>query len=232
MFDKKPSAFDPESKKTGAAFSPSRQAASASAQPPDQTAFQAERLAKSSLEGGEQLLWYGQPVPSQSFRAGLPFLFFSIPWTAFAIFWVMGAAQPILGALAKGETDWEKLIPMALFPLFGVPFIGIGLSLFRKPWTLAREAARTVYVLTNNRALILKETGKYRFEAFPLAKLRGNIHLRERRSGMGDIVFRAYTDDEDQRRSKGKHALYPGFLGLPNAAEVHKKIGRAIEVSA
>jgi hypothetical protein len=45
-----------------------------------------------------------------------------------------------------------------LFPLFGVPFVLIGLGMLAAPYWMRRKAQNTVYALTDKRALILSPT--------------------------------------------------------------------------
>jgi hypothetical protein len=69
-----------------------------------------------------------------------------IPVTAFAIFWM---------ALASQQTK-QISGPGSFFPLFGIPFIVVGLGMLSSPLWRGRKALRTVYALTDQRAIIFE----------------------------------------------------------------------------
>src|SRR5690242_9223926 len=112
-----------------------------------------EARVQAELAPGEKLVWLGQPRPRRSMLAGLPIVLFGIPWTAFAVFWVALAFG--IGANAKrrgagGIPPWLDLC----FPLFGLPFIGIGLGMLSAPYWIRRAAAKTCYAVTDRRAIV------------------------------------------------------------------------------
>ena len=80
-----------------------------------------ENTLTQSLDGGERLLWLGQPRSGIRLRAQDAFLIpFSLLWGGFAIFWELMA----LTATSKAPG------PVAVvFPLFGLPFVFVGLYL-------------------------------------------------------------------------------------------------------
>ena len=88
----------------------------------------------------ERLLWWGQPDPAKTFAAPDLFLIpFSVFWGGFAIFWMAAAATQ--GA--------------ALFSLFGLPFVAIGLYfIFGRFVFKRRRKHQTTYGLTDRRALV------------------------------------------------------------------------------
>ncbi|HRW19347.1 MAG TPA: hypothetical protein P5181_10925 [Dermatophilaceae bacterium] len=92
---------------------------------------------------GEQVLWTGVPDASRilepSDAAMIPF---SVLWGGFAIFWEVMAIR--MGA------PWFAL-------LWGVPFVLIGLHMMVGRFFVRRwQRARTRYVLTDRRALLLR----------------------------------------------------------------------------
>ena len=92
-----------------------------------------ERLLHEELGPTEKLLWSAAPAPGRLARITLPIFLFAIPWTAFAIFWIAGASgfkRPNFGQ------------PAGLFPLFGVPFVLIGLGMLSSPYWARRKARR------------------------------------------------------------------------------------------
>lgn len=75
------------------------------------------------LEPGEVISWIEQPVPRYFTPKATGAFLFGIPWTAFAIFWTLGAAAQS----APSDSSKGIMNVFSLFPMFGIPFILIGL---------------------------------------------------------------------------------------------------------
>lgn len=106
------------------------------------------------LEPQEQILWQGRPearfdwtlVWSNDGRSGL-FL------TAFSLFWIYQAARTAHSGASDDPISF-------LFPLFGIPFLLIGLNkLFGTPWRALRLLRGSHYTLTDRNAFIGTELG-------------------------------------------------------------------------
>ena len=74
------------------------------------------------------------------------------------------------------------------FPLFGVPFILIGLAMLSSPLWSVRRASRTAYLITNKRAVVIDGGGRRTVRSITPDRF-GDIVRREGRSGRGDILF-------------------------------------------
>src|SRR5437763_9868076 len=109
-------------------------------------------LVDAELASGERMVWVGQPIPSRYARGSLAIVLFGIPWTAFAIFWMAGVSGFKIPNLTRGF-GW--------FPLFGIPFVLIGLGMLSTPFWVRRKARRTAYVITDRRAIVV-EGGAWR----------------------------------------------------------------------
>jgi hypothetical protein len=133
------------------------------------------------LSSGERLIWSGQPRRGIRLRASDAFLIpFSSLWCGFAIFWEVMA----LTATAKGGG------PVALvFPLFGVPFVLMGLYLvFGRFIVDARMRECTFYGITSERIIIVSGLFSRRTKSLNLRTL-SDISLTERPDGSGTITF-------------------------------------------
>jgi hypothetical protein len=133
------------------------------------------------LSSGERLVWSGQPRRGIRLRASDAFVIpFSILWCGFAIFWEFMA----LTAAPKAPG------PMAIvFPLFGVPFVIVGLYfVFGRFIVDARARERTFYGITNERIIIVTGLFGRRTKSLNLRTL-SDISLTERRDGGGTITF-------------------------------------------
>jgi hypothetical protein len=133
------------------------------------------------LSSSERLVWSGQPRGGIRLRASDAFIIpFGLLWCGFAIFWEVMA----LTATAKGAG------PIAIaFPLFGVPFVVIGLYLvFGRFIVDSRIRERTFYGLTSERIIVVSGLFSRRTKSLNLRTL-SDISLTERPDGSGTITF-------------------------------------------
>jgi Bacterial PH domain len=100
------------------------------------------------LSSGERLIWSGQPRGGIRLRASDAFVIpFSILWCGFAIVW------EAMALMARAKRDGPTAV---VFPLFGVPFVIIGLYfVFGRFIVDARLRRATSYGLTNERVIIV-----------------------------------------------------------------------------
>ena len=141
---------------------------------PDQRA-----LIDNELQPGETVTWAGQPKPRAFNLQTLPMMLFAIPWTAFAVFRV---------TMAYRGTSHSPTGPGRLFPLFGVPFILIGLGMFSAPFWMRRRTRRTIYLITNWRAIIFQRGFSVTTQSFTPEQMQ-SLTKRVRSDGSGDIIF-------------------------------------------
>jgi hypothetical protein len=169
-------------------------------------------IVEGELGSGEAVQWVGRPIPSLLSRQAWPIVLFGIPWTAFAIFWIAGASGFRVPDFRRGES---------FFPLFGLPFVLIGLGMLSAPYWLRLKGGRTAYVLTDRRAIIV-ERGLWstKVRSFAAAAL-GDIERKQRADGAGDIIFsREYRRDSEG----GTRAVPVGFLAVAGVKEVEERI--------
>lgn len=175
------------------------------------------------LEPGETIVWAGQPNPGRAVRSTLPIWFFAIPWTAFSLFWtaMAGGAAWFLKS-AAGPPGLMGIV----FPLFGLPFIGIGLAMLAAPFWAWRAAQKTVYVATNRRALIGTPSGDgYAVKDYADDDL-ADLNLTIRNDGSGSIDFvtvqarQTYRDSDGDKRALGKGFKPHAFVDIPDVEKV------------
>jgi hypothetical protein len=119
---------------------------------------------KDELNKDEKLLWSGHPDPNRAMKSTMGIFLFGIPWTAFSIFWVAMAGMGVWSNPGKAGL-------FNAFPLFGLPFVLIGLGILSSPWVAANRAKNTHYGVTDKRVIILI-TGKTKtVQHFALANL-------------------------------------------------------------
>lgn len=99
-------------------------------------------LLQRQLAPGEQLVWWGQPKKLHGPRGGMQKLF-AVVFLAFACFWEVSALQALFVGGVFG----------AIFPLFGIPFIVVGLKMLFPGLGASRRLSRTAYGVTTRRAI-------------------------------------------------------------------------------
>jgi hypothetical protein len=175
--------------------------------------IQAEQIATSQLDGGERLLWSGSPDPGTVAMGALPISLFGIPFGGFACFWVWGAWHQVSrSASAPG--------PWILFPLFGLPFVMVGLGLISMPFWVWLGAKRTVYAITERRAIIISGFGARGVSSFTHSEICDLTRI-EKADGSGTLWFatRPFTSSNGMQRN-----LRVGFQGIPDVRQVEQLI--------
>ena len=157
------------------------------------------------LDAGERVLWSGQPRQGLYLRSSdwgmIPF---SLLWGGFAIFWEATVVFSMWHA--KGGPGPLRY----LFPLWGVPFVLIGLYMmvgrfFVDSWT--RKS--TWYGVTGRRALIFNGRTNRRLTSFDLASI-GQVEFITHGDGTGTITFGPTPLSSNTGRS---FAGWPGVTG-------------------
>ncbi|MES2596325.1 MAG: hypothetical protein V4662_13355 [Verrucomicrobiota bacterium] len=163
------------------------------------------------LESGERIQWMDMPIPRYFTPYSTKAFIFAIPWTAFALFWTYAAADFEMPDLRSFED---------LFCLFGVPFILIGIALFCTPFWAYHRALKTVYVITDHRAIILEGGRTAKFSSYPPEALTCII-LREHKDGTGDIIISGEVSVDSDGDSSIKEL---GFFQIPSPKETRARL--------
>lgn len=118
------------------------------------------------FEDGESVLWQGRPRGGVIWSDLLRFeTFFGLFFAGFAVFWIVGAAT--MGRMTHSGSSFDLM--GTLFPLFGIPFVAIGLYMVigRIFWD-AHTRGRTWYTLSDRAAYIATDTlGKRTLKRYP-----------------------------------------------------------------
>lgn len=171
------------------------------------------------LAPGERVVWSGQPIPSRYSRGTLPIVLFGIPWTGFAVLWT---AMAFVGTRSLKGDDAMSTGFRWLFPLWGLPFIAIGVGMLSSPWWLKRRAGRVLYAVTDRRAILFEPArrGARKVRSFEPAALQA-LERTEHPDGSGDLIFarQAWRDSDGDRRTS-----QVGFTGVSRVREVEEVI--------
>lgn len=164
------------------------------------------------LESGERIVWMEQPIPRYFTTTSTSTFLFAIPWTAFAVFWICGASGFKWPDFGKDG--------FAFFPLFGVPFVLFGIGMLSTPFWTYRKALKTVYVITNRRAITFDSGWTTTIRSYPPDKLQ-NICRKEKSDGTGDVILgqRVWTGSEGEQQ-----ATNLGFLNIRDPKTVEQML--------
>ncbi len=143
-----------------------------------------EWIARDEIAPDETVEYAAQPSPGRTVLRSFGTWLFAIPWTAFSVFWTVAAAGGLSGEWPSG-VGW-------VFPLFGLPFVAIGLAMLSAPFWAWRKARRSLCVVTDRRAILFEGAGfrEIGVRSFAPETLR-DIRRTERPDGSGDLHFTA-----------------------------------------
>lgn len=184
----------------------------------------------------ERVLWTGR---AGSVGPGVEGIFggcFGLFFAGFALFWIAGAAT--IGGVARGGFDSPGApgggalgTGLSLFPLFGVPFLLVGLGvIFSSLYWSPRRKSSGIYAITDRRLLFVRTFPKTIIKEIPLSP-----HLRIEQTldanGSGTLAFLDPVSVHDpegitvRRGRYGSGSAYRSenpytFHRIPDAAQV------------
>lgn len=177
-------------------------------------AAEEDRPVEKLLEADEKLLWTGRPDPQLFRDEAIGMCVVSFIPTGAGVMCLFIASVSALSPMRLGTA-----VPL----LAGLGFLSIGRYLFLTPWRAPQQLARTVYAITNRRAIVLRlpelREPVYFFTGKELAGRRQKRHSPKRT----DLVF---GQEEYRRRKGGRYYLDIGFLGLANWQEAERELTR------
>jgi hypothetical protein len=186
--------------------------------------FQLEQTAQKVLDPGETLVWCGAPDPVRTAIQTIPVAVFGIPFTGFALFWIATASGMMNSATRPASAG-----PWALFPLFGLPFLLIGLAMLCAPlWTFL-GARQTVYGITSKRIFIGGKNGRAT-RSFSRSDVT-SVERLDRADGSGDLYF-ALRAAQTVRKSGLTVTSRIGFIGIRDVAHVEATLREQLEDQA
>lgn len=155
------------------------------------------------LQGGEGIRWISPANARQALMGGFAIWLFAIPWTAFSLFWIAGAA---------GFKIPDFKSPTSLFPLFGLPFLLIGMAMLASPYFLYKKAKSTYYIITDRRALIFEDGVSVKIKSFGPGQLQ-HMERVQAPDGSGSLIF------SEQRSGRNNRTVKVGFLGIKDVQQ-------------
>jgi hypothetical protein len=167
---------------------------------------------------GEAVLWAASPerwaYAAKTWRSAL----MGIPFTAFAIFWTWGASHAVTNSHHPAEPIFG-----IFFPLWGLMFVGFGLSMLLSPLIAAHAAANVYYAVTERRAIIFEKRFRLRIRSFPASAV-ANYERSSAGGRSGKIVF-------SKGMEPGRRGTWPqetGFIGLADYAPAEQALNKLL----
>ncbi|WP_246146727.1 hypothetical protein [Rubripirellula lacrimiformis] len=132
------------------------------------------------------------------------------------MFWIAGASGFEIPRFNRGED---------LFPLFGVPFLLIGFAMLSAPLWAYRNAFKTVYVLTDRRAITFIGGWRMTIRSF-LPRELTVVYRKQAADGSGDVIFNAKRWKDSEGTS---HSEEVGFLGIADVKRVEQQLKSMVD---
>ncbi|HEY1097364.1 MAG TPA: hypothetical protein VGF99_00490 [Myxococcota bacterium] len=164
-----------------------------------------ERL-QQELEAGERVAWSAQPSPALYGRQLKAFGVIGVIAAAMAMCWIA------IGTMAAG----------VVFGLFGAPFLLVAVVFASLPLRMRERAGRTMYAITDRRAIVVAPDGKqWRVDSYVADDLRSCTRVVDATGG-GDLVFR--------ERITGSRSTVEkiGFLGIDDVGRAEQVLEREL----
>jgi hypothetical protein len=180
------------------------------------TPSEAQFMVQSELQPGEGLQWSGIADPTRAALSALPTLIVGIPFAGFAFFWITMAYR---GTHAISKVSSNPIASgFSFLPLFGLPFLLIGISIVSAPLLAYRKGLKTVYAVTDKRVLVITDGRTRTVRSCTPADILSVDH-RERAGGTGDVIIR--INSVMQTRNS---LMTIGLLGVNNVKEVARLV--------
>src|SRR5829696_8363777 len=171
------------------------------------------------LQNGEELLWVGKPMPLRVMLANGELIsgIFTVVILIFVFFMFSSFRMP---------TFSSSFSPFSIFSWLPLIFVAIALFTIGKPLYEFLIATRTIYGLTNHRALIIKHrlSGKS-VESYTEMDQLERTSIAD---GKGDLVF---ARESARYRRKGGYRTRTrkiGFFGIDKVREVEALMLRTL----
>lgn len=166
---------------------------------------------QSEMRPGEKLIWADRPSSLRSHAMQhVVTSVFGIPFLAFALFWTWMASGMLNSDRGGTGTSIDYL-----FPMFGLPFILVGIGLVLSPLWGMWKGAKTMYALTDQRVIVAEGGASRSVQSWSLEDV--DEITRTDRGGTGDVVF---SKSWVSNRKNNGYWKYHGFIGIAEPAKV------------
>jgi hypothetical protein len=185
--------------------------------------FEAQRRIESELDRDEKMVWCSRQTTTRRLvLATVPVAVFGMFFGGFALFWIVMAFT----MTAKSNSGDAPAFFHYVFPLFGIPFLLVGLAMVSTPLWAARRARKNFYVLTSKRAIVWQAGlfGAVNVRSFRADDLQDMTRV-EYGDGSGDLVFQQRATTTYSRRHGQRQSVQQvGFLGIEDVRDVERQV--------
>jgi hypothetical protein len=160
------------------------------------------------------------PESARTLRVTSPIFLFAMPWTLFACFWE-AIALWICAHVFTGNSSNTPWGIAVIFPLFGIPFVWIGIQLMRKPFSAAARAKNTLHAVTSQRLITLFSNGATHEVTSHAPTAISGVTLKDHGTGLGSLTIGlGTTRDSDGDTTR----ITDDWIGVPNARTADQAI--------
>jgi hypothetical protein len=164
-----------------------------------------------TLERGERIKWIDMPIPRFFTPYSKGMFVVAILWLGICSVWIAGAVGCEALNFNFGHGD-------RFLPLCAIPFVLLGIGVLSTPLWTHWKARRTLYLITDRRAIVFDGGWKGTIRSFPPEKLQ-EFYREDHRDGSVDVVIDPqWSQDADGHSHKWEF----GFLQIRDADEVER----------
>ena len=185
-----------------------------------------ETSMQNHLLPGEEILWEGRPKILSGINPGsVGKSAFGLMWLGFSLFWTITA---FLMTRAIPGNDATAMFFKVFFPLFGLPFVAIGIFIvFINPMKQKNKVSNTLYYLTDKRLIITSNGLDAIFISIFIKDLK-TVHLTKNKDNTGNIMFGSVFNDAAINGRGSDTYVMPAynncFYRIEDAEDVYKLI--------
>lgn len=180
-------------------------------------------IAQRETRDGEALLWAGRPDPAALARRRWPVAVTGLFLLAFTVAWSVGAAEITAIVWRDGGAEpFDAMLRDSVLPAAALANSVLALAMLSAPLWAALGAGRTVYAVTDRRAMIVR--GR-RVDSCAGADMTSFLKW-ERGDGSGDIVFRESAPPAILALFALGMPSRTGFFGVPQLRRVEHHLQR------
>lgn len=178
----------------------------------------AQLRAQSELQSGESLYWTGVADPRRAALTALPAALFGIPFAGFALFWMSMAYRGTHTMSHSSSNAFTR--GFSIFPMFGLPFLLIGLAVVLAPLWAYLKGRSTVYAVTNQRVMVISGGNNRSVKSYTPADIVSVEHC-ERPDGCGDVLIRT---NAVTRTNNSVSQVTVGLFGVSRVKDVAQQV--------
>lgn len=147
------------------------------------------RRVVNELQPDEKVLWAGMPSPWRTALMTTPIFIFGVAWSSFTFGWEWIALNVAWAAFFQEPPQGGAGVPLIMaliFPIFGIPFVLIGIGMLGAPFYAAFKTMCTAHVVTSERLLTVISWPFEEVSSHPVTKVQ-SLNRKDRRGGRGSL---------------------------------------------